>query len=133
VLTAGRPEQLVDLQGGPDEVDDHQVCQARPGGGLAQVSVKNPERRALGRWNVEWSFAGDERITYLWGGDVHQDGASVTVGNGRFNGRVKPGAPHHVRLPRDHTVERAAGRRPLGRRSALRRRRVSPHRPAGPE
>jgi hypothetical protein len=91
VLTAGRPEQLVDLQGGPDEVDDHQVCQARPGGGLAQVSVKNPERRALGRWNVEWSFAGDERITYLWGGDVHQDGASVTVGNGRFNGRVKPG------------------------------------------
>jgi hypothetical protein len=42
-------------------------------------------------WNVEWSFAGDERITYLWGGDVHQDGASVTVGNGRFNGRVKPG------------------------------------------
>jgi cellulose 1,4-beta-cellobiosidase len=43
-------------------------------------------------WTLEFTFAGNQRITQLWNGVVTQTGANVTVRNAPYNGSLGTGA-----------------------------------------
>jgi chitin-binding protein len=50
-----------------------------PGGYLAEVSVKNNTAVVLNNWTVNWTYAGDEKITSLWNAIFTQNLKAVTV------------------------------------------------------
>lgn len=63
-----------------------------PGGFNTQIWVRNTGTTPLTQWSLEWTFAGDQRISNLWSGDERADGAHVTVDSLSWNGRLAPGA-----------------------------------------
>ncbi|SDH83867.1 cellulose binding domain-containing protein [Nonomuraea jiangxiensis] len=63
-----------------------------PGGFQADVTVSNTGSSAITGWRVTWTWAGDQRITQMWGGTPTQTGANVSVANAGYNGNLAPGA-----------------------------------------
>ncbi|WP_297081735.1 ExeM/NucH family extracellular endonuclease [uncultured Demequina sp.] len=62
-----------------------------PGGFISQIWITNTTDRPIWGWELGWDFAGDEKVSSLWGGRYSQDGASVTVDNRLWNGLIWPG------------------------------------------
>jgi cellulose 1,4-beta-cellobiosidase len=62
------------------------------GGFQASVTVTNTAATASTSWQVTWTFANGQTITQLWGGQVSQAGANVTVTNLSWNGALAPNA-----------------------------------------
>jgi hypothetical protein len=52
------------------------------------VTIQNNSTAAINGWTVNWTFADDQQITYLWNGSYTQSGNSVTVKNTAFNGLI---------------------------------------------
>lgn len=46
---------------------------------------------AIEKWDLSWSFPGNERVTNLWKGHFEQDGRSIGVIDAGYNGRVATG------------------------------------------
>ena len=62
------------------------------GGFISQVWIKNISGERLAGWNLRWDFAGDEKVSNLWSGDVSQVGDRVRVESLRYNGTIRPGS-----------------------------------------
>lgn len=62
------------------------------GGFQGAVLVKNTGTTATTTWTVRWTFANGQVITQLWGGQLTQTGATVTVRNETWNGVLAPNA-----------------------------------------
>jgi lysophospholipase L1-like esterase len=69
---------------GPYSVDYDIVCDWG-NGATVNVTVKNSGSSAIDGWKLGWTFAGNQKITCLWNGDLTQTGASVTVVNQSYN------------------------------------------------
>ncbi len=70
---------------------DYKVHGTWPNGFIAQVWLRNLGDEPIKDWNVSWTFAGDERITDLWGGSETQTGANVEIDSMSWNSTVRPG------------------------------------------
>nr|MDT0661209.1 cellulose binding domain-containing protein [Micromonospora sp. DSM 115978] len=58
----------------------------------AEVRVRNTGSVATDGWTLTWSFAGGQRIQYLWGGVLAgQAAGAVTIRNASWNGSIAPG------------------------------------------
>jgi endoglucanase len=57
-------------------------------GATVNVTIQNNSTAAINGWTVNWTFADDQQITYLWNGSYTQSGNSVTVKNTAFNGLI---------------------------------------------
>lgn len=61
-------------------------------GFIAQLWIKNVSAERIKGWHLRWDFAGDEKVTNLWGGDATQTGDRVRVDSLRYNGTIWPGS-----------------------------------------
>jgi endoglucanase len=60
-------------------------------GFIARVTLKNTGTAPITGWQVDWNFAGTERVTHVVGGSVAQSGTAVAVTNAKWNATIKPG------------------------------------------
>ncbi|MDX3105976.1 cellulose binding domain-containing protein [Nonomuraea angiospora] len=60
------------------------------GGFQAEVTVKNTGAAQITGWKVTWAWAGDQKISQLWGGTPAQTGANVSVVNAGYNSTLAP-------------------------------------------
>lgn len=60
-------------------------------GFVANVKLTNTGWAPASGWVLDWTFAGNARITNLWNGVLSQSGASVSVRNASYNGTIAPG------------------------------------------
>ncbi|WP_062132227.1 glycosyl hydrolase 53 family protein [Demequina aestuarii] len=81
---------LVPVRGPMCEID-YAVHGQWPGGFISQVWITNVSDESIDGWDLSWTFAGDERVANLWGGDVDQDGAGVAVSSLPWNSTIDPG------------------------------------------
>jgi hypothetical protein len=63
-----------------------------PGGFQVDFTVRNTGPTALSRWNVAFSFAGNQRMGNAWNAVVRQSGGQVAADNQSYNGSLAPGA-----------------------------------------
>lgn len=70
---------------------DYKIQNQWNGGLTAAVSVTNTGA-AVSAWQLEWSFAGSEKISQGWNAAVSQSGAAVTAKNLSYNGALATGA-----------------------------------------
>ncbi len=70
---------------------DYTIHGQWPGGFISQVWITNTSDEAIRGWDLGWTFAGDERITDLWGGESTQSGKAVSVSSLSWNGTVNAG------------------------------------------
>lgn len=70
---------------------DYKIQNQWNGGLTAAVSVTNTGD-ALSTWQLEWSFAGGEKVSQGWNATVTQSGAAVTAKNLSYNGTLASGA-----------------------------------------
>ncbi|MER5892888.1 glycoside hydrolase family 6 protein [Streptomyces sp. NPDC001876] len=70
---------------------DYKIQNQWNGGLTAAVSVTNTGD-ALSAWQLEWSFAGSEKVSQGWNATVTQSGAAVTAKNLSYNGALASGA-----------------------------------------
>jgi cellulase/cellobiase CelA1 len=68
------------------------VVSSWPGAYQGSVTLTNTGSRATSRWTAFWTFGDSQVITQLWGGEVSQSGAAVTVNNVSWNAVLNPGA-----------------------------------------
>ncbi|HEX8346524.1 MAG TPA: cellulose binding domain-containing protein [Actinoplanes sp.] len=61
-------------------------------GFVAEMTITNTGQTPVDGWTLTFTFEGDQRITSTWNSTFTQDGASVTMKNGRRNARIAPGA-----------------------------------------
>lgn len=61
-----------------------------PGGFTANIRLTAGDT-PLNGWRLEWTYAGDQRITNAWNAQVTQTGASVTAVNVGYNASVPAG------------------------------------------
>ncbi|MBG0851192.1 glycoside hydrolase family 6 protein [Streptomyces spinoverrucosus] len=59
-------------------------------GFTASVTVTN-NNAAKSAWSVQWSYAGNQRITSAWNAKVTQSGTAVTAANESYNGTLATG------------------------------------------
>ncbi|WP_339806652.1 DUF1592 domain-containing protein [uncultured Marinobacter sp.] len=69
---------------------DYQELNNWGNGGTYNVVVQN-HGPAIEKWDLSWSFPGNERVSNLWKGHFEQDGRSVGVIDAGYNGRVASG------------------------------------------
>ncbi|WP_330466430.1 cellulose-binding domain-containing protein [Micromonospora zamorensis] len=60
------------------------------GGFTANIKVA-PGDTAVSSWTVNWTYAGDERVTNGWNATVSQSGSTVTARNASYNGSIPAG------------------------------------------
>ncbi|MBM7439440.1 glycoside hydrolase family 6 protein [Streptomyces sp. HB132] len=70
---------------------DYKIQNQWNGGLTAAVSVTNTGA-AVSAWQLEWSFAGSEKISQGWNATVSQSGAAATAKNLSYNGALATGA-----------------------------------------
>ncbi|WUT66367.1 glycoside hydrolase family 6 protein [Streptomyces sp. NBC_00683] len=70
---------------------DYKIQNQWNGGLTAAVSVTNTGD-AISTWQLEWSFAGGEKVSQGWNATVTQSGAAVTAKNLSYNGTLASGA-----------------------------------------
>ncbi|MGW0787784.1 glycoside hydrolase family 6 protein [Streptomyces sp. NPDC002911] len=70
---------------------DYKIQNQWNGGLTAAVSVTNTGD-AVSSWQLEWSFAGGEKISQGWNATVSQSGVAVTAKNLAYNGALATGA-----------------------------------------
>ena len=68
----------------------YSVVRTWPGGLQAQAVLTNTSTSPLSGWTLTWSFAGDQRVTGAWNGDLTQSGARVRVTNASYDGTIAP-------------------------------------------
>ncbi|NTV39019.1 MAG: hypothetical protein HGA51_03545 [Demequinaceae bacterium] len=61
-------------------------------GFIAQAVIKNTSTESIRGWTLRWDFAGEEKVTYLWGGRVSQEGDRVRVESLRGHGTIRQGS-----------------------------------------
>ncbi|MFD4690831.1 glycoside hydrolase family 6 protein [Streptomyces sp. NPDC058463] len=70
---------------------DYKIQNQWNGGLTAAVSVTNTGD-AISTWQLDWSFAGGEKVSQGWNATVTQSGAAVTAKNLSYNGTLASGA-----------------------------------------
>jgi xyloglucan-specific exo-beta-1,4-glucanase len=60
-------------------------------GATVNIVIKNNGSTAVDGWILEWGFAGNQKITNSWCGDVVQNGNMVTVTNTAYNSSIPTG------------------------------------------
>ncbi len=75
-----------------DCVVDWAATNTWSGGYQGNITVTNGTGAAAEGWTVQWTFAGDDQVANLWGGEWSQEGDTVTVTNADWNGAVADGA-----------------------------------------
>ncbi|MEN8651948.1 glycoside hydrolase family 6 protein [Streptomyces sp. 21So2-11] len=70
---------------------DYKVTNQWDAGFGAAVTVTNTGD-AVGSWTLEWSYAGNQKVTQGWNATVTQTGAAVTAKNASYNGNLGTGA-----------------------------------------
>ncbi|MEU0279119.1 glycoside hydrolase family 6 protein [Streptomyces sp. NPDC006195] len=70
---------------------DYRIQTAWNGGFSANVNVTNTGD-AISSWKLEWSFAGDQKVTQGWNSTITQSGAAVAAANVAWNGALASGA-----------------------------------------
>lgn len=54
-------------------------------GATINVSIKNNSNAPVNGWQLDWTFANDQKITSMWNASFTQSGKTVTVKNEAFN------------------------------------------------
>ncbi|MFI6414444.1 glycoside hydrolase family 6 protein [Streptomyces sp. NPDC050585] len=70
---------------------DYAVTSQWSNGFGANVTVTNTGD-PVSNWTLEWSFAGDQKVTQHWNAGITQSGAAVTAKNVSWNGALATGA-----------------------------------------
>jgi Glycosyl hydrolase family 12/Cellulose binding domain len=70
----------------------YSVVHTWPGGLQAQAVLTNTGTSPVSGWTLTWSFAGGQRVTDLWNGDVTQSGERVSVTNAPYDAIIAPSA-----------------------------------------
>ncbi|MEU5716435.1 glycoside hydrolase family 6 protein [Streptomyces sp. NPDC020403] len=70
---------------------DYKIDNQWNGGLTASVSVKNLGA-ALSGWQLEWSFAGGEKVSQGWNATLTQSGSAVTAKDAGYNAALATGA-----------------------------------------
>ncbi|MEV7681403.1 glycoside hydrolase family 6 protein [Streptomyces sp. NPDC088341] len=70
---------------------DYKIQTSWDSGFTANVSVTNTGD-AISSWNLQWSFAGNQRVTQGWNSAITQTGAAVSAANAAWNGTLATGA-----------------------------------------
>jgi Glycosyl hydrolase family 12/Cellulose binding domain len=70
----------------------YSVAHTWPDGLQAQALLTNTSTSPVSGWTLTWSFAGDQRVTDLWNGDLTQSGERVSVTNASYDGTIAPSA-----------------------------------------
>jgi Glycosyl hydrolase family 12/Cellulose binding domain len=70
----------------------YSVVRTWPDGLQAQAVLTNTSTSPLRGWTLSWSFAGDQRVTDLWNGDLAQSGERVSVTNASYDRTIAPSA-----------------------------------------
>lgn len=60
-------------------------------GATVTVTIKNNGTSPVDGWTLEWSYAGNQKITNLWNGSFVQNGTSITVKNVAHNAAIPAG------------------------------------------
>ncbi|THV39488.1 cellulose binding domain-containing protein [Glycomyces buryatensis] len=72
------------------------VSNTWPGGFQGNVALSNAGGAVSTGWTVTWTFAGDEQVTSLWGGEWTQSDKTVTVTDAGWNGSIASGASINI-------------------------------------
>ncbi|MET9513645.1 glycoside hydrolase family 6 protein [Streptomyces sp. NPDC002994] len=70
---------------------DYKITNQWNSGFGAAVTVTNTGD-SVSSWKLEWSYAGDQKVTQGWNADIAQTGAAVTAKNVSYNGALATGA-----------------------------------------
>ncbi|MFD8970231.1 glycoside hydrolase family 6 protein [Streptomyces sp. NPDC059568] len=70
---------------------DYKIQTSWDSGFTANVSVTNTGD-AVSSWKLEWSFAGNQKVTQGWNSTITQTGAAVSAANAAWNGALATGA-----------------------------------------
>ncbi|MDR7273891.1 cellulose binding domain-containing protein [Catenuloplanes atrovinosus] len=70
----------------------YQIVGQWAGGFQGEVTVANAGAAASRSWSARFTFGAGQRVSQMWGGNVTQSGADVTVSNAEWNGALAPGA-----------------------------------------
>lgn len=93
VATAAQPApSSAPLAAGASCAVTYSVVRTWPDGVQAQAVLTNTSASPLSGWRLTWSFAGDQRVTDLWNGDLAQSGKRVSVTNTPYDGTIAPSA-----------------------------------------
>jgi enterochelin esterase-like enzyme len=57
-------------------------------GATISIIIKNNGAAAINGWTLAWNFAGNQKITNIWGGTYTQNGTAVTVKSASYNSTI---------------------------------------------
>ena len=58
-------------------------------GATVDITITNNSPTAINGWTLDWAFSGNQQITNLWNGSYIQNGASISVSDGGYNGYIQ--------------------------------------------
>ena len=56
------------------------------------ITIQNTGTTSVSRWNLTWTWAGNEKITQSWDATYSQSGANAKLTNEPYNAGIAPGA-----------------------------------------
>ncbi|WP_396794805.1 cellulose binding domain-containing protein [Microbispora sp. H13382] len=60
-------------------------------GFTADVTITNRSSSPVNGWRLQWTYAGNQKVTGYWNSTVTQSGQQVTASNATWNGTIGAG------------------------------------------